>query len=91
MSMLPGGGRIKKAPTHGFERQQESFMHAGSMIEPVPQDYKQMVVSKIRARYSIDDELAILRQRDTKPEEFAAYDAYAELCKMEAKMDLQGA
>jgi hypothetical protein len=35
----------------------------------------------IRLRYSMSDELAILRQRDEKPEEFAAYHAYAEECK----------
>lgn len=35
----------------------------------------------IRERYSISDELAILRQRDTKPEEFAEYNAFVEECK----------
>lgn len=39
---------------------------------------------RIRLRYSLSEELAILRQRDTKPEEFAEYHAYAELCKAEA-------
>ena len=40
----------------------------------------------IRKRYSISDELAILRQRDEKPEEFAAYHAYAEECKRAVKI-----
>lgn len=35
----------------------------------------------IRLRYSVSDELSILRQRDDKPEEFAAYHEYAEECK----------
>jgi len=39
---------------------------------------------RIRMRYPLSAELAILRQRDTKPEEFAEYCAYAELCKAEA-------
>lgn len=53
---------------------------------PIPEiPYEQQVVNKIRERYSIDDELAILRQRDTKPEEFEAYNAYAEACKMSVK------
>lgn len=39
----------------------------------------------IRARYSVSQELAILRQRDTKPDEFAEYDAFAEECKAKAK------
>lgn len=48
--------------------------------------YEEQVVAKIRERYSVDDELAILRQRDTKPEEFEAYNAYAESCKGEARL-----
>lgn len=42
----------------------------------------------IRLRYSMSDELAILRQRDEKPEEFAAYNAYAEECKRVVKEKL---
>lgn len=49
-------------------------------------DYKAKVVELIRHRYSIDEEIAILRQRDTKPEEFAAYNTYAEECKAEARL-----
>lgn len=37
--------------------------------------------SLIREVYSIDDELAILRQKDSKPEEFDEYDRFAEECK----------
>ena len=51
-------------------------------------DYIALVDSKIRKKYSISAELAILRQRDTKPEEFAEYNAYAEACKAEAKAEL---
>lgn len=54
---------------------------------PVPEiPYEQQVVNKIRERYSIDDELSILRQRDTKPDEFEAYNQYAEACKEEARL-----
>lgn len=54
--------------------------------QPMPEiPYEEQVVAKIRERYSIDDELAILRQRDTKPEEFEAYNAYAEQCKTQIK------
>lgn len=52
-------------------------------------DYKAKVIELIRQRYSIDDETAILRQRDTKPEEFAAYNTYAEECKAEARLILK--
>lgn len=50
--------------------------------------YNRRVSEKIRAKYSLDAELAILRQRDEKPEEFAEYNAYAEQCKAEAKAEL---
>lgn len=47
--------------------------------------YGQTVDSLIRKRYSLWDELAILRQRDEKPEEWEAYNSYCEQCKAEAK------
>ena len=50
--------------------------------------YPSLVESKIRRRYSMSDELAILRQRDDKPEEFVEYNAYCEQCKAEAKKEL---
>lgn len=51
-------------------------------------DYPQLVENKIRTRYSVSAELAFLRQRETKPEESAEYNAFCELCKAEAKTEL---
>lgn len=50
--------------------------------------YEQNVNNKIRDRYSLDQEIAIIRQRDTKPYEFAEYNAYVEQCKAEAKYEM---
>ena len=50
--------------------------------------YKERVESLIRERYTVADELGILRQRDTKPQEFAEYNAFAEQCKAEAKAEV---
>ena len=47
--------------------------------------YEKRVVNRIRAKYSVDDELALLRQRDTKPEEFAEYNAFVENIKAEER------
>ena len=58
--------------------------------EPQTIDYEQLVVSKIRERYTIDQELAILRQRDVKPTEFSEYNTYVEQCKAEAKEEVNG-
>ena len=53
--------------------------------QPYVPSYEELVVQKIRERYTIDDELAILRQRDTKQDEFAEYNDFCEQCKAEAK------
>lgn len=47
-----------------------------------------LISEKIRKVYSVNDELAILRQRDEKPEEFEAYYAFVEECKREVKQKL---
>lgn len=66
------------------------------IIDPVPepptkeQQYKWRVVELIRERYDSDDETALLRQRDTKTEEFAAYNAYCEQCKTQAHQEIYG-
>ena len=49
--------------------------------------YEQRVVNRIRERYSVDDELALLRQRDAKPLEFAEYNAFVEKVKTEVKAE----
>ena len=57
-----------------------------AVMETVPQpSFRERVISRVREVYSVDDELAILRQRDTKPEEFAAYNAFVEKIKAEER------
>lgn len=51
--------------------------------------YEEKVVSLIREKYSVDDELAIQRQRDSKPEEFKEYFDYCEECKQKAKEEAE--
>jgi hypothetical protein len=58
----------------------------GTETPPVPMDYGETVTGLIRRKYTLSEELAILRQRDTKAEEFEAYNAYAESCKEEARL-----
>ena len=52
------------------------------------QQYPTLVEKYIREKYSISDELAIQRQRDTKPEDFAEYNTFCEECKAKAKKEL---
>lgn len=59
-------------------------------IDPPSWDelYNAEIVRRIRSRYSVDRELAVLRQRDTKPDEFEAYNAFAEECKAAVKAEM---
>lgn len=51
-------------------------------------EYPSLVEAQVRKRYSISAELAILRQRDTKPDEFKAYNDYVEACKASVRSEL---
>lgn len=51
--------------------------------------YVERVQNLISERYSVADELAIQRQKEEKPEEFAAYFSFCEECKAEAKRQLE--
>ena len=53
--------------------------------EQVQAEYENAVNAKIREKYTLSQELSILRQRDEKPEEYAEYYAYCEECKAVAK------
>lgn len=57
-------------------------------LEQKLKEYPIIVEQYIRQKYSISAELAILRQRDSKPEEFEEYNSYAESCKIIAKEKL---
>ena len=48
-------------------------------------DYDAEIVALIRGRYTLNDEIAILRQKDAKLDEFAEYNAYCEECKKKVK------
>lgn len=60
------------------------------LAERKQQKYEDRVVELLRKKYSLNQELAILRQRDEKPEEYQAYHDYAEQCKATAKSEILG-
>ena len=72
-----------KTLENGIYRDMTAEEKAALENEVLP--YEERVVSRIRAIYSVDDELAILRQRDTKPEEFAEYNRIVESIKAEER------
>ena len=51
-------------------------------------EYENKIVALIRQKYNINQELAILRQRDTKPQEYQEYYNYVEQCKEQVKNEL---
>ena len=52
--------------------------------------YEQAVERLIRKRYTVSQELAILRQQATKAEEYNAYFNYCEQCKDKAYLEVYG-
>ena len=64
----------------------EEEINANKGINPYEgYTYEELVGMLIREKYSANDEFAILRQRDAKPEEYETYNAYCEECKARAK------
>ena len=51
-------------------------------------EYETKIVSLIRKKYNINQELAILRQMDVKPQEFVEYNEYVKQCKRQVKISL---
>ena len=68
----------------------EADIQAEKDVKEKEERYTQRVEALIRERYSVSQELAILRQRDTKTEEFADYNAFAEGCKEQARIEIYG-
>ena len=79
------GGKKMKVLENGIYRDMTKEEKAMYEQKKAVLSYEQRIVNRIRKKYSIDDELAILRQRDTKPEEFAEYNAFVEQIKAEER------
>ena len=54
-------------------------------IEEYQPTYEEKVVSLIRQMYTIDDEIAILRQKEIKQDEYQEWYNYCEQCKQQVK------
>lgn len=68
-----------------FEVQGWKFYQGNMIIFNRRISYVEAIVFLVRQKYSFSGEIAILRQRDTKPNEFAEYNIFVESCKTEAK------
>ena len=56
-----------------------------SVAKSASLDFGKVVSAMIREEYSLDDEIALSRQRDEKPEEWETYFTFVEDCKVEAR------
>ncbi len=53
-------------------------------------EYERLVVKKIRLKYTLSEELSLHRQKERKPEKYAAMCAYIDACIAEAKSEVYG-
>lgn len=89
----PGGGKEYKTvlvtpavePKEAWDEYEDIQVYIPYTQEELQAQYENYVNTLIREKYTLSQELAILRQRDSKPEEYAAYNAYCETCKVQAK------
>lgn len=84
---VPG---VEAVPAHDEEEEIRVYIPytEEQLKERAEERYKQNINNKIRKRYSLSDELAIIRQRNVKTEEFDEYYEFVEKCKSEAKAEL---
>lgn len=59
-----------------------------TVYDNTQEEYENKVVELIREKYTLNQELAILRQRNVKTEEFDEYNSYVENCKAQAKEEI---
>lgn len=79
MKKLVNGKYIEMTPEEITAMQAEAEQAEREYWSSIP--YDEAVNAKIRERYSVSQEFAILRQKDEKPEEYAEYFSYCEECK----------
>lgn len=99
---FPNGGKtveeIKETPAipakEAYDEYEDIQVYipytAEELAERKQRKYEDRVVELLRKKYTLNQELAILRQRDEKPEEYKAYHDYAEQCKATAKTEILG-
>ena len=99
---FPNGGKtveeIKETPAipakEAYDEYEDIKIYipytAEQLAERKQQKYEDRVVELLRKKYSLNQELAILRQRNEKPEEYQAYSGYAEQCKATARTEILG-
>lgn len=79
---------IDRKSQNAYDEYEDIQVYIPYTAEEKQQVYKERIVAKIRTRYDINDEIALTNDRDVKPQEYAEYQAYRQMCKNEAKAEL---
>ena len=69
-------------PAMGGTRTVVGYNYEEIDIEADHASRESFISGLIHTRYSVEDEISILRQKDSKPEEFESYNTFAEECKV---------
>lgn len=87
--VAPGGACCTVIYVEDFDTLDGYTVERDTDDKPVRKDtgmnYETLVNDLIRNRYTLSEELSILRQQSSKAEEYEAYYNYCEECKAEAK------
>lgn len=63
----------------------EDFEEVDELPKYTRQEYVDKVRKLIKEEYQVEDEIALYRQKEAKPEEFEKYNKFCEDCKIKAK------
>ena len=66
------------------EEMEVSYNYNQVIVEN-PVNYGKIVAALVKEKYSYNDEISIIRQKDNKPAEYQEYFDFAESCKILAK------
>lgn len=92
-----GSYTIKKTDEEGnttedvFVVNMKKIIQSWNYVKDERPDYGELIVGYIRERYSLNDELALQRQRENsseKKDEFLDYNDFCDSCKEKARADL---
>lgn len=67
------------------EEEKNQYIEMASVNPYLGMSYGEITNILIREKYSESEEFSLLRQKETKPEEYAMYDEFCEACKAKAR------
>ena len=76
---------LNRKPTSWQEGEDDEVVNGYNydevIVEATDSNRDTLISALIHTRYSVDREISLLRQKDSKPTEYAEYNSFAETCK----------